>query len=134
MTRLILFDFKVNKQSTALFCKFYFLADFSFLRLNRKAGVCLHLLMYVHCFPFYFNLHYNLRSMFVIFFFFSTIKISEVAILLLILCISSKGCSRKEIMEVFDGTFILPPPPMRFNYCLGPPPIRSNYPSTPPPT
>ena len=25
-------------------------------------------------------------------------------------------------MGIFDGTFILPPPPMRFNYCLCPPP------------
>ena len=37
-------------------------------------------------------------------------------------------------MGVFYGTFIYPPPPMRFNFCLGPPPIRSNYQSTPPPT
>ena len=34
-------------------------------------------------------------------------------------------------MVAFDGTFILPPPPMRFNYCLGPPPIKSNYQPTP---
>ena len=27
-------------------------------------------------------------------------------------------------MRLFDGTFILPPPPLRFNYCLGPPPIH----------
>ena len=45
-----------------------------------------------------------------------------------------KGCSRKEIMGVFDGTFILPPSPNRFNYCLCPPPIRSNCLSTPQPT
>ena len=45
-----------------------------------------------------------------------------------------EGCSRKKIMGVFDGTFILPLPPIRFNYCLGPLPIRSNYLSTPPPT
>ena len=34
---------------------------------------------------------------------------------------------KKKNMGDLDGTFILPPPPMRFNYCLGPPPIRSNY-------
>ena len=44
------------------------------------------------------------------------------------------GCSRKKLRGVFDGIFILYPPPIRFNYCLGPPPIRSNYQSTPPPT
>ena len=41
---------------------------------------------------------------------------------------------QKKIMGVFDGTFSLPPPPMRFNYCLAPPPIRSDYQPTPPPT
>ena len=43
------------------------------------------------------------------------------------------GLFQKQMMGVFDGTFILPPLPMRFNYCLGLPPIKSNYQSTPPP-
>ena len=47
--------------------------------------------------------------------------------------IQNEGCSRKN-MGVFDGSFIIPPLSMRFNYCLGPPPIRSNYQPTPPPT
>ena len=38
-----------------------------------------------------------------------------------------RSVPEKKMMGVFDGTFILPPPPMRFNYCLGPPPIRSPH-------
>ena len=34
-----------------------------------------------------------------------------------------RAVPEKNIMGVFDDTFILPPPPMRLNYCLGPPSI-----------
>ena len=37
-----------------------------------------------------------------------------------------RAVPEKKNMGVFDDTFILPPPPMRFNYCLGPPSIRSD--------
>ena len=37
-------------------------------------------------------------------------------------------------MGVYDGTFILPPPPFEFNYCLDPQPRQSYYQSTLPPT
>ena len=45
-----------------------------------------------------------------------------------------RAVPEKKNMGVFDGTFILPPPSIRFNYCLGPSTMRSNYQSTPQPT
>lgn len=44
-----------------------------------------------------------------------------------------KGCSRKNCMDGFEGTFLKPPPPTISFFFLIQPPVEFNYSEIPPP-